>query len=128
LATGLGFVWGVCCAARRAGTLRYLDWLLGLWAGVVDEGQLLRFGVDQHHGDGGHAQGLRDLVPAKITSSMRAPRRLTGGLLAEDPADGVAQIRLAAAVGADDGRDAAPVKPSSVRSQKDLKPWSSTFR
>ena len=54
--------------------------------------------------------GLRDLVPAKITSSMRAPRKTARRLLAEHPADGVAQVGFAASVGTDDGRDSAAVE------------------
>ncbi len=44
--------------------------------------------------------GLRSRVPAKITSSIRVPAQALGRLLAEHPADGVADVRLAAAVGA----------------------------
>ena len=50
--------------------------------------------------------GLRSRVPAKMTSSILMPRRDFGGLLAEDPGDGVGDVGLAAAVGADDGGDA----------------------
>ena len=50
--------------------------------------------------------GLRSRVPAKMTSSIRAPRRALGRLLAQHPADGVAQVGFSTAVGANDGRDA----------------------
>ncbi len=46
---------------------------------------------------------LRSRVPAKITSSIFVAAQGTGRLFAEDPADGVEDIRLAAAIGADDG-------------------------
>ena len=55
--------------------------------------------------------GLRSRVPAKITSSMRAPRRLLARLLAQHPTDGIAEVGLAAAVRPDDGGDAGAVEP-----------------
>src|SRR3569623_291702 len=71
--------------------------------------------------------GLRALVPAKITSSIRAPRR--------DLADCSPRTQLIASLRFDlphpFGPTTAAMPPplnfSSVRSQKDLNPWISTF-
>jgi hypothetical protein len=68
-------------------------------------------GVDQHHGYGGHAHGFAGLGAGEDDVLHAGTAQTAGGLLAEDPADGVAQVGFAAAVGADDGRDATPVEP-----------------
>src|SRR5271169_3967738 len=71
--------------------------------------------------------GLRDLVPAKMTSSMRAPRR--------DFADCSPRTQLMASLrfdfphplGPTTAAIPPPLKRNSVRSQNDLNPWISTF-
>ena len=49
-----------------------------------------------------------------------------GRLLAQHPTDGVAQVRFAATIRSDDGRDPRPLNRISVLSKNDLKPWIST--
>ena len=54
--------------------------------------------------------GFLSRVPAKITSSIRAPRRRFRGLLAQNPTDRIAEVGLAAPIGPDDGSDTAAAK------------------
>ena len=49
--------------------------------------------------------GLRPALPAKITSVIDRPRSALGALLAQHPVDGVADVGLPAAVGANHGGD-----------------------
>jgi hypothetical protein len=51
-------------------------------------------------------RGRFSALPLKMTSSIEPPRRCFGALLAEHPADGVDDVRLAAAVRTDDAGDA----------------------
>ena len=66
--------------------------------------------------------GLRSRVPAKMTSSMRDAAQRLGRLLAQHPGDGVGDIRLAAAVGTDDGRNAVAMEPELGAVAKRLEP------
>ena len=95
----------------RGSAFGYFDWLLGFrLRGRVDKRELFGAGIDENHGDGGHAQRLARLGAGKNhVFHARAAQRL-GGLLTEDPTDGVTQVRLAASIRPDHGRDSAPVK------------------
>src|SRR5579863_6354008 len=71
--------------------------------------------------------GFRDFVPAKITSSMRAPRRLRADCSPSTQLMASLKFDLPQPLGPTTAAIPPPLKRSSVRSQKDLKPWSSTF-
>ena len=60
--------------------------------------------LDEDRDLGEVARAGRVAVPAKITSSMPPPRSDFGERLAHDPANRLEQVRLAAAIGADDRR------------------------
>ena len=72
---------------------------------VVLEAELL-LAVGEGDGDLGHAEGLVLVGAGEDDVGHRAAAQGGGALLAEDPADGVRDVGLAAAVGADDGGDA----------------------
>ena len=72
---------------------------------VVLEAELL-LAVGEGDGDLGHAEGLVVVGAGEDDVGHRAAAQGGGALLAEDPADGVRDVGLAAAVGADDGGDA----------------------
>ena len=69
------------------------------------------FWIDENHGDGGHAQGFSGLGAGENHVFHAGAAEGFGGLLAEDPADGVTQVGFAASVGTDDCGDTAPVEP-----------------
>ena len=71
--------------------------------------------------------GLRALVPAKMTSSMRPPRRLLADCSPSTQLMASLRLDLPQPLGPTTAAIPPPLKRSSVRSQKDLKPWSSTF-
>src|SRR5580704_18530927 len=71
--------------------------------------------------------GLRDLVPAKMTSSMRAPRRDLADCSPRTQLMASLRLDLPHPLGPTTAAIPPPLNLSSVRSQKDLKPWSSTF-
>src|SRR5271165_3497719 len=71
--------------------------------------------------------GLRDLVPAKITSSMRAPRRLRADCSPRTQLMASLKFDLPHPLGPTTAAMPPPLNRSSVRSQNDLKPCSSTF-
>src|SRR5580698_1034057 len=71
--------------------------------------------------------GLRDLVPAKITSSIRAPRRLLADCSPSTQLMASLRFDLPHPLGPTTAAIPPPLNLSSVRSQKDLNPWSSTF-
>src|SRR5579871_3435333 len=71
--------------------------------------------------------GLRDLVPAKMTSSMRAPRRDLADCSPRTQLMASLRLDLPQPLGPTTAAIPPPLNLSSVRSQKDLKPWSSTF-
>ena len=50
-------------------------------------------------------KGRRALLPAKMTSSILVPRRYLDALFTHDPADGIGNIALAAAIWPNNGRD-----------------------
>ena len=93
---------------------RLVDEVLA-FAGAEDaagDGDLVELGaedvlaVGEGDADLGHAQGLVGVGAVEdAVFHLRAAQRL-GALLAENPADGVGDVALAAAVGADDGRHA----------------------
>src|SRR5580704_13738930 len=70
--------------------------------------------------------GLRDLVPAKITSSIRAPRRLLADCSPSTQLMASLKFDLPHPLGPTTAAIPPPLKRSSVRSEKDLKPCSST--
>jgi len=65
--------------------------------------------------------GLRSRVPAKMTSSMRAPRRDLADCSPEHPTNGVAQVGLSAPVRAHDGGNAAAIESQLGPVAKGLK-------
>src|SRR6478735_4325234 len=71
--------------------------------------------------------GLRDFVPAKITSSMRAPRRLFADCSPRTQLMASLRLDLPHPLGPTTAAIPPPLNRSSVRSQKDLNPCSSTF-
>ena len=83
-----------------------------------------------HPADGqrnfGHAQRLAAIGAVENHVRHFAAAQGLGGLFAQHPANGVRDIGLAAAVGADDGRDAG-LKIQAVLSAKDLKPKTVKF-
>src|SRR6185437_12873601 len=71
--------------------------------------------------------GFRDFVPAKITSSMRAPRKLRADCSPSPQLIASLRFDLPHPLGPTTAAIPPPLNRSSVRSQNDLKPWSSTF-
>src|ERR1022692_1084364 len=71
--------------------------------------------------------GFRSRVPAKITSSMRAPRRLLADCSPSTQLMASLRFDLPQPLGPTIAAMPPPLKRSSVRSQKDLKPCSSTL-
>ena len=67
-------------------------------------------GIHQGHGDVGHAEGLAVARSGEDDVFHAGAAEALGGLLAEHPTDGIADVALAAAVRADDGGDAFPVE------------------
>src|ERR1700689_4781791 len=72
-------------------------------------------------------RGLRDLVPAKITSSMRDPRRVRADCSPSTQLMASLRLDFPHPFGPTTAAIPSPLNRSSVRSQNDLKPWSSTF-
>ncbi len=70
--------------------------------------------------------GLRSRVPAKITSSMRAPRRLLADCSPSTQLMASLMFDLPQPLGPTMAAMPSPLKRSSVRSQNDLNPCSST--
>ena len=70
--------------------------------------------------------GLRSRVPAKMTSSMRAPRRLLADCSPSTQLMASLMLDLPQPLGPTMAAMPSPLKRSSVRSQKDLNPCSST--
>ena len=70
--------------------------------------------------------GLRSRVPAKITSSMRVPRRLLADCSPSTQLMASLMLDLPQPLGPTMAAMPSPLKRSSVRSQKDLNPCSST--
>ena len=68
-------------------------------------------GIDQRHGDDGHASGLSVARSGEDHVFHAGAAQTFRRLLAEHPTDGVTQIRLAAPVRTNDGRDAAAIEP-----------------
>src|ERR1700722_4095410 len=71
--------------------------------------------------------GLRDFVPAKMTSSMRAPRRLLADCSPRTQLIASLRFDFPHPLGPTTAAIPSPLNRSSVRSQNDLNPWSSTF-
>ena len=63
-------------------------------------------GIDEGEGDFGHAGGFAVAGAGEDDVFHLDAAEAFGGLLAEDPGDGVGDVGFAAAVGADDGGDA----------------------
>ena len=80
---------------------------VGLRGGIPS----LHVGIDQGHGDVGHAERLAVARAGEDHVFHAGAAQALGGLLAEHPTDGVADVGFAAAVGADNGGDARPVEP-----------------
>ena len=70
----------------------------------------IEVGIDQRHGDVGHAERFAVAGAGKDDVFHAGAAEAFGGLFAQDPTDGIADIALAAAVGADDGGDAIAVE------------------
>jgi hypothetical protein len=64
--------------------------------------------IDAADGQGnlGHAEGFAGIGAVEDDIGHFAAAQGLGRLLAQDPADGIGNIGFAAAIGADDGRDA----------------------
>src|SRR5580704_7126804 len=62
--------------------------------------------IHQSHGDGRHAQGFPVARAGEDDVFHPCAAQTLGGLLTQDPANGVAQVRFSTAVGANDGCDA----------------------
>jgi hypothetical protein len=86
---------------RRCGSLR---------AVVAVDSCLRRRRIDQRHRDRRHAERLLIARPREDHVFHTGAAQALGGLLAEHPTDGVAQIRLTAAIRADHGSDAAAIE------------------
>src|SRR5438132_11791042 len=78
--------------------------------GCGKERSLLRDGVDEHHRDGCHTDRLAGLGAGEDHIFHPGAAQTARRLLSQYPANGVAQIRLAAPVGPDHGGDATPVE------------------
>ena len=76
--------------------------------GGGEQGRFLGEGVDEHHGDRGHTDGFARFGAGEDDVFHAGAAQAAGGLLAEDPADGIAEIGFTTAIGADDGGDAVP--------------------
>src|ERR1019366_4581713 len=63
----------------------------------------IEVGIHQRHGDVGHAEGFAVARAGEDDVFHAGAAEALGGLLAEDPADGIADVAFAAAVGADNG-------------------------
>ena len=81
----------------------FVDDDLGL---AVEAGAVVDLGVDEGERDLGHAGGLAVAGAGEDDVFHLDAAEGLGGLLAENPGDGVGDVGLAAAVGADDGGDA----------------------
>ena len=62
--------------------------------------------IRQRHGDGRHAQRFSIARAGEDDIFHPGTAQALGRLLAQDPTDGIAQIRFSTAVGANDGCDA----------------------
>ena len=82
------------------GQLNNLSLLLGV--GIVR--------VEQSHGDLGHSDRTAVACAGEDDVFHAGAAERLGGLLAQHPADGVAQVGLTTTVGADDGGDASSRK------------------
>ncbi len=71
--------------------------------------------------------GFRDFVPAKITSSIRAPRRLRADCSPNTQLMASLRFDFPHPFGPTTAAIPPPLNRNSVRSQNDLNPWSSTF-
>ncbi len=72
---------------------------------AVEAGSVVDFGIDEGEGDLGHTCWLAVASAGEDdVLHLDAPEGF-GGLLAENPGDGVRDVGLAAAVGSDDGGD-----------------------
>ena len=79
-------------------------------AGLMDGVGLVHLRVHQGHGDVGHAQRLAVARAGEDHVFHAGAAQGSGGLFAEHPTDGVADVGLAAAVRTDDGGDAFSVE------------------
>ncbi len=119
---GLGVFDGLFGGLRRRGRgwrlrpSRRRCWLRGKivldvdFGGRVGVGAVVGFGVDQGQRHFGHAGGLAVARAGEDDVFHAGAAQGLGRLLAQHPGDGVGNIRLAAAVGADDGRHTVPVE------------------
>jgi len=82
----------------------------------------LPLGIDEGHSDLCHAERLAIPRPGKDHVLHASAAQALGRLFAEHPSDGVAQVRLAAAVRADHRRQAAARKTHLGAVAKRLKP------
>ena len=81
----------------------------------------VHLGIDHRHRDRGHPDRLAFARTGEDHVFHPAAAQALGALLAENPTDGVAEVRFAAAVRTDNGRDAGAVKRISS-GRKRLKP------
>ena len=94
---------------------------------VLDGLQLVRrilvvdVGVHQGHGDVSHAERLAVAGSGEDHVLHAGAAEALGGLLTENPTDGIADVTLPAAVGADDGGDPFPVETELGAIAKALK-------
>jgi hypothetical protein len=70
-----------------------------------------RVGIDQNHGHRRHADWFPRLRPRENHVFHARAAQTARRLLAQHPADRVAEVRFAATIRSDDGGDATPVKP-----------------
>ena len=73
---------------------------------AVEAGAVVDLRVDQGEGDLGHTGGLAVAGAGEDDVLHLDAAERFGGLLAENPGDGIRDVGLAAAVGSDDGGDA----------------------
>src|ERR1019366_5963472 len=71
---------------------------------------LVQFRIHQRHGHVGHAERFAVARPREDHVFHAGPAQALGRLFAQHPTDGIADVALAAAVGADNGGDPVPVK------------------
>lgn len=71
---------------------------------------MLGHGVDEHHGDGGHAYRFAGLGSGEDDVFHPGAAEAAGGLFAENPADGVTEVGFTATVGTYYGGDASPIE------------------
>ena len=103
------FVWKIGCGLQNARSTRQFVLNIDLGGRIgVGPGILLR--IDQGERDFGHAGGLAVAGSGEDDVFHAGATKGLGRLLAQHPGDSVGNIRLAAAVGADDGGDAVPVE------------------